>query len=180
MSELIKVTDNFDQGAAIFDKVARRAGNTFGLMRECAGIMHDEIEENFAKQGRPDRWRGLKPSTIRNRRRKGNWPGKILQVRGRLATSFQEKSDNNNAIVGSNVKYAAIQHFGGETRHAARERITHHAKGGRFAKPSKASYGMKSQGKAYSSSIPARPIIYISPAGIEKLKAAGIEWLSRN
>lgn len=184
MSETIRITDNFDQGAAVFDKIARRAGNTVGLMKECGGIMHDEVDENFAKQGRPDRWRGLKPSTIRNRRRHGNWPGKILQVRGRLATSFQERSDNNSAIVGSNVAYAAIQHFGGTTKHAARMRVTHHSSSGRFAKPNssatKGQYAMKSQGKAYSATIPARPILYISPAGIQRLIDAGITWLSRN
>jgi phage virion morphogenesis protein len=184
VSDTIKVTDNFDQGAALFDKIARRAGNTVGLMGQCAGIMHDEVEENFEKEGRPDKWRPLAQSTIRARRRKGNWPGKILQVRGRLAASFQEKHDNNTAIVGTNVKYAAIQHFGGESKHAARMRITHHAAGGRFAKPNgkatKGQYGMKSQGKAYSVKLPARPILYIGQGGIQRMLDAGKAWLTGN
>jgi phage virion morphogenesis protein len=190
---MIKVTDNFDEGARLFDRIARKAGNTVGLMKDISGIMHHEVEENFAKEGRPNKWKPLAQSTIRARRKKGNWPGKILQQRGRLATSFQPAWDNNNAVCGTNVKYARIQHFGRTTKHAARMRITHFgdvhpARMGKdrfgpgratrsFAKPGKATYGMKTQGAAYSATIPARPILYISQGGLQKMLDAGKAWL---
>lgn len=193
MSEttMIKVTDNFAEGARIFDQVARRAGNTVGLMRQCSGIMHDEVEENFDKQGRPSKWAPLAAATIRARRKKGTWPGKILQVRGRLAASFQTAYDNNHAVCGTNVIYARIQHFGGTTHHAARMRVLHfdqrsrgrmtHGRPGHnvdhFAKPGKAKYAMRVQGSAYSSTIPARPILYIGPGGIQRMIEAGKAWL---
>ena len=196
MGEMIRVTDNFSLAADVLDQVARRAGNSVGLMRQCAGIMHDEVEENFAKEGRPNKWSPLAASTIRARRRKGNWPGKILQQRGRLASSFQTDYDNNNAVCGTNVKYAAIQHFGGTTKHAARMRVMHFGdqhparmgndKSGpgratrSFAKPGKASYAMKVQGKDYSATIPARPILFISPRGILKIILAAKDWLTKN
>lgn len=187
---LIKVTDNFEEGARLFDRIARRAGNTVGLMKNCAGIMTDEVEENFAKEGRPSKWRGLKPSTKKRRQKMGHWPGKILQVRGRLAKSFQPAWDNNHAVCGTNVVYARIQHFGGTTKHAARMRVLHfdqvhrgrmtHGRpgtGDRFAKPSKAKYGMRVAGNAYSATIPARPILYISPYGIQRMIEEGKAWL---
>jgi phage virion morphogenesis protein len=191
MSDMIKVTDNFGEAAKLFDRIARKAGNTVVLMGKVAGIMALEVEENFAKEGRPNKWKPLAAATIRARRRKGNWPGKILQQRGRLATSFQTKWDNNTAVCGTNVKYAAIQHFGGTTKHAARMRVMHfdqrtsgrmtHGRPGKnvdhFAKPGKAKYGMKVQGKAYSATIPARPILYIGPGGIQKMIAEGTAWI---
>ncbi|MDA8413017.1 MAG: phage virion morphogenesis protein [Desulfobacteraceae bacterium] len=193
MDGMIKVSDNFDEGARLFDRIARKAGNTVGLMKAIAGIMHHEVEENFANEGRPNKWKPLAQSTIRARRKKGNWPGKILQVRGRLATSFQTDYDNNKAVCGTNVIYAAIQHFGGTTKHAARMRIlhfgdTHAARMGKdrygpgratrsFAKPGKATFGMKVPGHAYSATIPARPILYISQGGLQKMLDAGKAWL---
>ena len=65
MSDMVRVTDNFAEGAAILDQVARRAGNTVGLMRECAAVMHGEVEQNFDREGRPNKWKPLAAATIR-------------------------------------------------------------------------------------------------------------------
>lgn len=94
-------------------KLASKAVNTTSLMRNIAGIMLDSVEENFEKEGRPDKWEKLKPSTIKQRTKKGYWPGRILQMRGELAASITSKYDNNSAIVGTNKIYAAIHQFGG-------------------------------------------------------------------
>ncbi|WP_215782023.1 phage virion morphogenesis protein [Paludibacterium sp. B53371] len=99
------------------------------LMRAIAGIMADAVEENFAREGRPA-WQGLKPGSWLSRAgaltktgqvsaarlEKKVRGGKILQRSGRLAGSMTEFSDNDNAGVGTNVKYAAIQNFGGKTK----------------------------------------------------------------
>lgn len=73
------------------------------LMREIAAQLHGAVEDNFAQQGRPA-WLGIKRD------------GMILQKSGRLANSIVEYSDNDTAVVGTNVEYAAIHQFGGETR----------------------------------------------------------------
>jgi phage virion morphogenesis protein len=193
---MIKVTDNFEKAAEVLDRVARRAGNTVGLMRQFTGIMHDQVEENFAKEGRPGKWKPLAASTIRRRKAKGNWPGKILQVRGRLATGWEPKYDNNSAVYGTNVKYAAIQNFGGTTKHAAMSRVLHFGKvhearrgensvgPGRptrsFAKPGKAKLGMKVEVGAHETTIPARPFLYIGPEGVQKMIDAAKAWLMNN
>lgn len=46
------------------------------------------IARNFEAQGRPRKWRRLKPATIRDRRRQGYGPGPILKRSGKLKRGF--------------------------------------------------------------------------------------------
>ncbi len=170
MSGQVDVRFEAREALAAIEKVRRTGRDGSALMRDCARIMHDGVEENFAKEGTP-KWLQLAPSPIRNRRRRGTWPGKILQGRGRLATSIQEKSDSHSATVGTNVIYARIHHMGGTIRHAARERVLHF-KGKKFSRPSKASHGMKAAGKAYTSRIPARPFLHLEPSDLRRITEA--------
>ena len=93
------------------------------LMRLVAGNMLAAVEDNFENEGRP-KWVGLQPGTIEQRERSGHWPGKILQRSGRLKNSISQHWDDRQAIVGTNLIYAAILHFGGKTRpHTIRPKI---------------------------------------------------------
>lgn len=94
-------------------RLAKRAGDLSPVMRRIAGILHDAVEENFERQGRPG-WVPLKPRTIRQRAKFGYWPGKILQRRGELAASISRRFDARSAAVGTNRIYAAIHQFGGQ------------------------------------------------------------------
>lgn len=85
------------------------------LMRSVAGIMLRAVEDNFEQEGRP-KWRDLTPATKLSRAKEGKWPGKILQRSGRLAASIVRASTANQAVVGTNVIYAAIHNFGGRTK----------------------------------------------------------------
>ena len=85
------------------------------LMRLVAGNMLAAVEDNFEDEGRP-KWTGLQAGTIAQRERSGHWPGKILQRSGRLKNSITQYWDDRQAVVGTNVIYAAIQHFGGKTK----------------------------------------------------------------
>ncbi len=76
--------------------------------------MADSTEENFAQEGRPDKWQELAESTIKKRTKTGHYPGKILQVEGQLTTSVTTYYDNESAIIGSNLAYAAIHQLGGQ------------------------------------------------------------------
>lgn len=88
------------------ERLIAAAKNPAPLMRGIAAVLMDAVEENFAQQGRP-KWQGLKP---------GDRQGQILQDTGRLASSISPSSDATSAMVGTNVKYAAIHQFGGQTR----------------------------------------------------------------
>ena len=52
------------------------------------------------------------PKTIKQREKKGHWPGKILQQTGQLKRSITAQSTDTEAIVGTNLKYAPTHHFG--------------------------------------------------------------------
>ena len=132
------------------------------VMRSISEIMRDEVEENFAQQGRP-KWKPLKASTIANRAKQGHWPGKILQMHGYLAASISAKATNTQAIVGTNVEYAAIHQFGGKTSpHTIRPKNKKALFWPGADHPVKA---IKHPG----SSVPARPFLAIPETGIEKI-----------
>ncbi|MEI8390376.1 MAG: phage virion morphogenesis protein [bacterium] len=109
----IKVDDKEIQ--QLLKKLISKAANLRPLMKNISGIMLDSVEENFEREGRPDKWQGLAKSTIKQRTKKGYWLGRILQVRGELAASITSKSDESSAVVRTNKVYAAIHQFGGNT-----------------------------------------------------------------
>ena len=60
----------------------RRGENLRPLMKNIAGIFAYSTEENFANEGRPDKWLDLSERTKKQRKKTGHWPGQILQVTG--------------------------------------------------------------------------------------------------
>ena len=118
----IKIDDREIQ--QLLKKLISKTENLRPLMKNIAGIMLDSVEENFEKEGRPNRWTSLAKLTIKQRTKKGYWPGRILQVRGDLAASITSKSDENSAVVGTNKVYASIHQFGGDAGRNKRVKIT--------------------------------------------------------
>ncbi len=94
--------------------LARKSENLRPLMKNIAGIFAYSTEENFKNEGRPDKWTELSESTIKQRTKKKQWPGMILQVSGQLASSVNTYYDNDSAVIGSNLDYAAIHQLGGQ------------------------------------------------------------------
>ncbi len=73
--------------------------NRYLLMRKLSETMRAAVNTNFRQGGRP-KWLGLK---YRN--------GKPLVDGGRLRDSVVAYSDNDTALVGTNMVYAAIHNF---------------------------------------------------------------------
>lgn len=94
-------------------ELAARSSDLTPVMADISEIIKTAVEENFRVEGRP-KWVALSPVTIKKREKKGKWPGKILQVNGRLAGSLTSKHDSNSATVGVISKYARIHQFGGQ------------------------------------------------------------------
>jgi len=115
------------------------------LLRATAGIMMDEVEDTLEKEGQP-KWEPLSDVTIALRAEKGHWPGKMLQVSGRLAASISSSTGARSAVVGTNVKYANIHQVGGKA------------------------------GRGRKVSIPARPYLIITPKGTTRILAAANRW----
>ncbi len=95
----------------------------------------------------------------------------ILQDTARLAESFEVASDATSATVGTNVKYAAIHQFGGQTKpHLIKPRNAKAlAFGGRYVK----------QVNHPGSKIPARPFLVLMDSDEEKILDSVEDYLRR-
>ncbi|UXC35151.1 phage virion morphogenesis protein [Cupriavidus gilardii] len=160
------------------------------LMRAIAGILADAVEENFEQQGRPQ-WLGLAPAT---KKRRGD--GKILQDSGRLASSIVARADADSAVVGTNVRYAAIHQFGGEITRAAHSgwvRLRTDARGnlmrqgghGRtarlavFAKDShKRARKVQYTSDGWKTKIPARPFLALTQSDADSIERTVSDYLA--
>ena len=105
--------ENKEVNSKLLD-LAKRGENLRPLMKNIAGILAYSTEENFSNQGRPDKWVDLAESTKKKRLKQHKWPGQILQVEGKLAASINTEYDDNSAVIGSNLNYAAIHQLGGK------------------------------------------------------------------
>lgn len=97
----IEVT-NPEQITEVLEKIADAIKHRTTLMCNIAGTMESAVLQNFEDGGRP-KWLGLKY-------RQGNPLVDTENLMGSI-TGFY---DNDNAIVGTNVAYAAIHQFGGK------------------------------------------------------------------
>ena len=114
MSEPIEIIlDNKEVESRLHD-LAKRSENLRPLMKNIAGIFAYSTEENFKEEGRPDKWTELSESTIKQRTKNKQWPGMILQISGQLASSVNTYYDDDSAVIGSNLEYAAIHQLGGQ------------------------------------------------------------------
>ena len=104
--------DNKEVETRLLD-LAKRCENLRPLMKNIAGVFASSTEENFKEEGRP-KWTDLAESTKNQRRKKGKYPGQILQVEGQLSSSVNTFYDDDSAVIGSNLDYARIHQVGGE------------------------------------------------------------------
>jgi len=121
---MIKITPDLTGVKRLISKVFKASTDMSPVTVKLAGILHNAVEENFAKEGRP-KWSPLAKATIKQRTREKRWPGKILQRSGRLASSISARHDAMSAEVGTNVKVkggyllGAIHQFGTKPRTGA-------------------------------------------------------------
>lgn len=175
MSE-IKIDTSAWTGA--LDKLMRATTRRRDLMTALAGTMLDAVEENFQQQGRP-KWAGWSPAYAR---RRGS--GQILQRSGRLAASIRPAVTNDEATVGTNVKYARIHHYGGEIRHQPRTQNLYFKqyKNGsvsrQFVKRRNANFVQSATVGAYTVRMPARPFLQLTDSDITELEATGLRYFA--
>lgn len=167
--EITIQVDDIDRALA---EITRRLTNTAPAMRRIKGVMLDAVEQNFEEQGRP-KWVDLSPATKAARASKGKWPGKILQVSGRLASSIVGESGNGFATVGTNLEYAPIHQFGGTITQYAQTRFVNFnidSKGrSRFAKRKNANFAQAVTFRQRTINIPARPFLAFADDDLEEM-----------
>ena len=114
MSDFIEIKIDSQEVERKLQEIAKKTSDLKPLMKNIAGIFASAAEDNFAEEGRPDKWQDLSKVTKKQREKKGKWPGQILQVSGQLASSINTYYDNYSAVIGSNLEYAAIHQLGGQ------------------------------------------------------------------
>lgn len=145
------------------NRVAQAMDETAPLTAAIAGSLATVTDDNFAAQGRPT-WAGRKPSTIKNYQQRGLSYGGVLQLSGALRARIAASSDQNSASIGSNMPYAAIQHFGGTIKHPGG---TRYQKGNHLASFTKNSFTGPTSGVtgAHDIKIEARPYLPMDANG---------------
>ena len=114
MSDFIEIKIDNQEVERRLQEIAKKSSNLRPLMKNIAGIFASATEDNFAEEGRPDKWIDLSEVTKKQRKKIGKYPGQILQVTGQLASSVNTYYDEDSAIIGSNLAYAAIHQLGGQ------------------------------------------------------------------
>ena len=114
--------DNNDVERKLLE-LAQKGENLRPLMKNIAGIFASATEENFKNEGRPDKWTELSEATKKQRTKQKKWPGQILQVSGQFASSISTQYDDDSAIIGSNLDYAAIHQLGGDAGRGKKVKI---------------------------------------------------------
>lgn len=155
--------------------VLRVLENPQPLMLNVAEELVAQTQLVFEDEGYPAKsWESLRPSTIRQRTKKGYWPGKILQRVGLLASSIQASAGNNYAEAGTNLVYARIQHEGGKIARKGHIRLRTDKKGNlkrQKGYPNLAVFAKNSHKLAvaravnYTITIPSRPYFPIQADG---------------
>lgn len=152
---MIEIKINTAELESRLNEAAAKISNTRPLMGDMARIMRNAVIENFEAGGRPA-WKA----------RISGGSHALLQKSSRLKDSIKDSHDSNNAIVGTNVEYAAIHHFGGQTSPSSymRKRTKSF---GRFLK----------RVNHPGSKIPARPFMVLQPDDEQALVDAVNDYL---
>lgn len=99
------------------NKLKAKYEDLTGLMRILAEDLLYSVQENFSSEGKRlpagDNWPELSDWTKKSRKKRGHWPGLMLQDTGILIGSLTTSYDATSAVCGTNIIYAAIQNFGG-------------------------------------------------------------------
>lgn len=98
---------------AAVERAIAAGGNTAPLMAGIAATLLGSVESVFAAEGLP-RWEALSQLQRARRAAAGKWPGRMLQVSGRLAASIQPDSGERFALVATADRRARALHFGAD------------------------------------------------------------------
>lgn len=140
---------HLDIPADDLNAVIEKLRHTAPLMQEVSQVMWASVLENFEQAGRP-RW-ALKRDGTQSR----------LVDSGRLKASITRAHDNTLAVVGTNVEYAPIHHFGGVIKPKTAKALK---LGNRFAK---------------KVTIPARPFLMLTPDDEKEIEYTVQDYLSQ-
>ncbi|MEJ5351932.1 MAG: phage virion morphogenesis protein [Melioribacteraceae bacterium] len=167
--------ENEFKSPEIIELLKNKLANKSKLMVTIAETMRTAVLKNFETEGsrigKP--WQKLSKETIKQRQKKGYWPGKILQRTGQLKRSIISSYGEDYAQVSTNLIYAAIQNYGGIIHRSTLKTYLRKKREGKSAQKPK-------QNKMSSIRIPARPFMRLNDKDLEKIKNKIISALTKN
>jgi phage virion morphogenesis protein len=159
----------------IIELLKQKLSNKNKLMVAIAETMRVAVLKNFETEGsrigKP--WQRLSHKTIKQREKKGYWPGKILQRTGQLKRSVVSSYGEDYAQVSTNLIYAAIQNYGGIIHRSTLKTYLR-------KKTENISAQKPTQNKMSSIRIPARPFMRLNDQDLEKIKSKIIRALTKS
>ena len=112
--EPFEVEFNAKEVQKFLEKSAKKLSDLRPLMREAAQGLKFVVDQNFETEGTftGEKWKEWDEKYKKWRLKQKKGQGSILTFEGRLRRSIVASSSATEAIVGTNVKYAAAHNFG--------------------------------------------------------------------
>lgn len=168
MSDSLSIKIDNEKVTKALRRLSEKTSNLRPVMRAIAENIMDSTKENFFREGARlgEKWQDLSPLTKKWRSEHG-YDGKMLQVKRKLYNSISAYSDNDSAIVGTNLVYAKVHQLGIDKSVSIKAHTRKILKAGKKRKS-------KIEVKAHSKElkIPARPFLGLTDGDIK-----GIEGL---
>ena len=105
----LTMTLDADMAKATLAALSAKMKNMTPVMKTVGQLLRTSIQKNFEQGGRPRGWVRLSPATVAKKGR----DIKLIDT-GRLKRSISVRASSDKVVVGTNVVYAAIHHFGGQ------------------------------------------------------------------
>ena len=109
---MIAYTVDAKEVVRMVEGIVRRGADLTPAMHIIGATVLASVQRNFEEGGRPSKWQPLSPVTLKSKKNT-----QILQVKGYaggLLGSIHYEPGRNKVEIGTNKKYGAIHHFGGQ------------------------------------------------------------------
>jgi len=138
-----------------FKKMIAKVKDLRPAMKRAGVVGLKDVMEHFRKEAGPDKkWAKLKTRK-----------GKILQNTGKLKNSISYKAMRFQTYLGTNIKYASIHQFGGVIKAKRKPYLKFKTDKGWVQKK--------------QVTIPARPYLWLSDIGIDKIMGRILEYVTK-
>lgn len=181
------ITLEFDAAGALaaINEAAEAMGNPVDMLRDMGEwLAFQALPRRFESQSAPDGtpWQPLSPAYLRRKKRNKD---KILVHDGNLQNGLRFQVEGSELLVGTNRKYGAIHHFGGDIEIAARSQQAYFRQdgktgevGNRFVNKRKSNFAQRVTIGPYTITIPARPWLGTSAQDNQELIAIAQRYIS--
>ncbi|HBO4355091.1 TPA: phage virion morphogenesis protein [Pseudomonas aeruginosa] len=170
---------------AVINEAASAAGNPAAMLRDMGEYLIIAHDQRFISQTAPDGtpWQALSPAYQRRKRKNQD---KILVLDGYLKNTLRYQVSDDELLFGTNRKYGAIHHFGGEIDVAARSQQAYFRQDGKtgevgnqFVSKRKSNFAQWVTLGGYKIKIPARPWLGTSADDNYVLAGIAMKYLLR-